>query len=135
MAMKMKKEIGTIDISHVSTPPDKHELETAKYFATLGKNIEFIERSNIPENYRPDIIMDGVEWEIKCPDGNGKHTIQRNFHKAVKQSHFIIFDLRRIRLPEKQCIVELEHEFNVRPYLKKMYIIKKNGELLEYGNH
>lgn len=131
----MGKKIGTIDISQVSTPPYKHELETAKYFASLGKNIEFIEASNIPDNYRPDIKMDGVEWEIKCPDGKGKHTIQRNFHKAAKQSNYIIFDLRRIKLPEKQCISELEHEFRLRPYLKRMYIIKKSGDLLDYSNN
>ena len=33
---------GKIDISALNTPPEKNELETAKYFAALGKDITFI---------------------------------------------------------------------------------------------
>ena len=82
--------------------------------------------------YRPDIVMDGVEWEIKAPTGNGKKTIERNMHKAAKQSKFIIFDLRRISLPEKQCLSQLEREFNERGYLRRLLIIKKDGELMDF---
>ncbi len=64
--------IGTIDISQLNSPPEKTEFETAKYFANLGKNIVFIHPSAIPEQHTPDIIMDGVEWEIKCPIGESK---------------------------------------------------------------
>ena len=47
-------------------------LYTAKFFADKGKNITFICPSSIPEVYRPDILMDGKEWEIKSPIGKGK---------------------------------------------------------------
>ena len=40
--------------------------------AELGKDIVFI------PPHRPDIFMDGVEWEIKCPEGNSKRTIENN---------------------------------------------------------
>ena len=33
---------GIIDISQLNTPPEKHELETAKYFSKLGKDVVFI---------------------------------------------------------------------------------------------
>ena len=129
----MKKEIkGSIDISQLNTPPEKHEFETAKYFADRGKKIVFIKPSAVPGVHTPDILMDGQEWEIKSPDGSSKRTIETNFRKAIKQSRYIIFDLRRIKLPEKNCIAQLEKEFNSRPYLKKLYIIKKNGELITY---
>ena len=129
----MSERKGIIDISALSTPPEKHELTTAKYFAELGKDIVFICPSSIPEVYRPDIKMDGVEWEIKAPTGNGKKTIERNMHKAAKQSKFIIFDLRRIALSEKQCMSQLEREFKERGYLRKLLVIKKNGELQEFS--
>ena len=96
---------GIIDISQLNTPPEKHELATAKFFAERGKDIIFIMASNIPEVHTPDILMDGLEWEIKSPQGKAKRTIETNFRHAVDQSLYIIFDLRRINLPEKQCTI------------------------------
>ena len=123
---------GKIDISALNTPPEKNELETAKYFATLGKDVTFIRPSSIPNQHRPDIEMDGLEWEMKAPTGSGKRNIEYNFRKAVMQSKNIIFDLRHVKIPEQQCIAQLEKEFSERPYLNKLYVIKKNGELLVY---
>lgn len=91
---------GIIDISQLNTPPEKHELDTAKFFSALGKDVVFLKPSSIPNTHTPDILMDGVEWEMKCPQGNGKRTIEENFRKAVKQSKYIIFDLRLIKIPE-----------------------------------
>ena len=123
---------GRIDVSALNTPPEKHEFEVAKYFAELGKNVVFLKPSDIPKTHTPDIKMEGVEWEMKCPVGNGKRTIEYNFRKAVQQSKYIIFDLRHVKIPEKQCISQLEKEFYSRNYLKKLYVIRKNGELLVY---
>ena len=99
----MSNNKGIIDISALSTPPEKHELYTAKFFADKGKNITFICPSSIPEVYRPDILMDGKEWEIKSPIGKGK----------------------------KQCISQLKVEFDKRQYLCRLLIITKTNELLE----
>lgn len=126
----MKK--GRIDVSLLKNPPEKAEFETALYFAEFGKDIVFICPSAIPNQHSPDIIMDGVEWEIKCPIGNSSRTIENNMRKALLQSHNVIFDLRHINLPEKQCVIQLEQQFRIRTQLKKLYIIKKNGELLFY---
>ena len=123
---------GKIDISQRTTPPEKHELNTARYFAAMGKDIIFLEPSGIPKVHTPDILMDGVEWEIKSPDGKSRRTIENNIRDAVKQSHYIIFDLRRIQVPEKTCISQLEKEWKVRPYLKRLYVICKNGKLIKY---
>jgi len=122
---------GIIDISQLQVPPAKHELATARYFADKGKNVVFIKPSNIPDNHRPDILMDGIEWEVKSPQGKAKRTIELNFRKAIKQSQNIIFDLRRINIPEDRCLSELEAEFNQK-HAKRLLVIKKNGELIEY---
>ena len=128
----MEKKTGKIDISQLNTPPEKHEFATAKFFADMGKDVVFLKPSDIPKVHTPDILMDGVEWEIKGPQGGSRKTIEDNFRKAVQQSRYIIFDLRRIKLPEKQCISQLEREFYVRPYLKRLYVICKSGKLLKY---
>lgn len=126
-----KKKSGKIDISKLINPPEKHELGAARFLASLGYDIEFIPPSNIPGVHRPDIIMQGIEWEIKCPKGKGKNTIQKNFKVAVKQSHFIIFDLRRVNIAEEKCISEIEKQMKLRPYMKRLLIVRKNETLLE----
>ena len=124
--------IGKIDISELTVVPEQHEFEVAKFFAALGKTVKFLRPSQIPKTHTPDILMDGLEWEIKSPTGSSKRTIESNFRQAVKQSHYIIFDLRRIKVPEKQCLVQLEREFAMRQYVKRLLVIRKNGDLLEY---
>ena len=120
---------GIIDISKLKNPPEKHELETAKYFADLGYDIEFIPPSNIPEVHRPDIVMDGIEWEIKSPVGKGRRTIIRNLNMATKQSKNIIIDLRRIALPEAICVSQIEKIFCEQLKIKRILVIKKDGVL------
>ena len=122
---------GNIDVSNLDYPPEKHEFETAKFFADMGKDIVFLKPSTIKGEHTPDILMDGFEWEIKSPQGNSKRTVENNFRNAVVQSRYIIFDLRRIRLHDNQCVTKLEKEFRARRYLKKLLIIKKDGTLIE----
>ena len=108
---------------------EKHRKQIA--FDLDTKMLEKYYPSNIPNAHTPDILMDGIEWEIKCPQGKAKRTIETKFRHAIDQSHYIIFDLRRINLPEKQCIAQLEKEFRIR-HAKRLLIITKSEELLEY---
>ena len=124
-------KIGTIDISQLNSPPEKLEFETAKFLLETGKDIVFIRPSSIPNQHRPDILMDGIEWEIKCPIGKSPRTIENNMRKAISQSCFIIFDLRFVKLSEKQCISQLEEQFHSRSKVKKLIIIKKSGEMIK----
>lgn len=126
---------GKVDISKLKNPPEKHELATARYFAELGYEVEFIPPNNTPKMHTPDIVMNGVAWEIKSPIGKSKRTIEQSFRKAVLQSRYIIFDLRRANLHETQCINELKHRFNTKTYVKRLLIIKKDGELLEFSRN
>lgn len=123
---------GHIDISSLNTPPEQAEFETAKFFADLGKDIVFIRPSSIPNQHRPDILMDGVEWEIKCPEGRSKRTIENNIRAAVKQSPNIIIDLRRIKIPEKRCLSEIENNFKTKPDIKRIIVITKELILIEF---
>ena len=130
----MKKPgIGIIDTSKLRVFPEDHEYETARYFADRGYDIEFIPPSNSPNIHTPDFIMDGVAWEVKCPTGKSKRTIENNFRKAILQSDNIIFDLRRSGLPDDKTIPELERRFDQKGNVKRLMIITKNGVLLRYS--
>lgn len=53
---------------------------------------------------------------------------------SIGSSKNIIFDLRHVKTPEHQCIAQLEKEFSECPYLNKLYVIKRNGDLLVSTN-
>ena len=118
-------ERGKIDISQLKNPPEKAEFEVAKVFSDLGKDVVFIPPSSIPYQRRPDILMDGVEWEIKCPEGNSKRTIENNIRSAEKQSGYIIIDLRRIKLSEQRCLSDIELNFKTKIRIKRIIVITK----------
>lgn len=128
---------GNIDISSLNSPPEQAEFETAKFFAAMGKDITFIRPSSIPNQHRPDIKMDGIEWEIKCPEGSSKRTIENCIRSAEKQSSSIIIDLRRIKLPEHRCLKDIENNFFTKPRIKRIMVITKEKEIITYtkNNH
>ena len=55
--------------------PESHEIATALKLATAGHQVEFLVPSNLPGVRTPDLLIDGLEWEMKSPRGAGKHTI------------------------------------------------------------
>lgn len=121
---------GIIDYSALNKEPYEHEKAIARFFAEKGKNVIFLKPSNIQDVYTPDICMDGVEWEMKSPNGNSRRTIRRNLHKASKQSRNIIFDLSRIGIPQEDCIRELKSAFESSKHIRNMLIITKERELI-----
>ena len=127
----MKKiQSGKIDISELNTPPEKHEFETAKYFANKGFDVAFLKPSNIKGTNNPDFLLLGKIWEIKSPIGKSRRTYEDNLKKAIKQSGNIIFDLRRLdQISEKLCINILK-KYKSLLAIKILLIIKRNGKLL-----
>ena len=111
-------------------PPEKHEYETARYFANRGLDIKFISPSDIKGTNNPDFMMVGRIWEVKSPIGSNLRTYEDALKKALKQSENIIFDLRRLRnVDEEKCINRLVRMANL-PRLKTLLIISRDGRLL-----
>ena len=80
----------------------------------------------------PDVGMNGVTWEIKSPTGGGKYTIKHTLQNAKHQSSNIIVDLRRCKLSDNQAVKELEHHFSLSKRLRRMKVITKAEEILDY---
>ena len=112
---------------------EAHESATIVYFTELGYDIELIPRSNMQGIHKPDIIMDGFEWEIKSPKGSGKWLMKNTLQKAKEQSENVIIDLRRVKLKQEKCIADLKREFNYSKRIKRIKVILKNGQLLEFN--
>ena len=67
----------------------EHESATVVFLTDLGYDIELIPRSQTEGVHKPDIIMDGLMWEMKAPKGDGKWVItkSRSIIDLSKQKH------------------------------------------------
>lgn len=110
-----------------------NENATVVFLTEQGYNVELIPASNIKGIHTPDIIMDGLKWEMKAPIGEGKQLMENTIQKALKQSENIIVDLRHTKRHQIKCLRELEKQFRKTKRLKKLKIITKAGIILDFS--
>ena len=92
---------------------EDHEYETVKLLLSLGYDIELIPPSQIKGLRMPDLMMQGIPWEMKAPKGDGKNTVRHTLQNAGHQATNIIVDLRRCRLSEDYALKELDYYFHI----------------------
>ena len=97
----------------------------------MGSDVELIPKSEKKGIRTPDIIMDGLKWEMKSPKGEGKYLMQNTIQKAVKQSKNVIVDLRRVKRSQERCLKELEKEFDNSRSLRRLKVITKSRKILD----
>ena len=124
-----KNKIGRVSLGKVK--PEKHEYDTFYFLASHGFNIEIIKPSNIPKTKSPDVLLDGVIWEIKSPTGSGNSTIGRQFHKASKQADRLILDLRRVNILASKAESQAKSRFSKATNIRRLLLITKDGRLLD----
>jgi contact-dependent growth inhibition (CDI) system CdiA-like toxin len=110
-------------------PPEKHELETAGFFANMGKDVEFLPPSRTKGSKTPDIKMDGVLWEIKSPVGKSKNTIFNALRRGVKQSANVIIDLRLAKVSDERAVKDLELSISRVKSVKRVMLITKAAKI------
>ena len=98
----------------------------------MGYDIELIPRSQIKYYRTPDIMMNGIPWELKAPKGDGKYTAQNTMQNAAGQSRNVIVDLRRCKMSEALAIKEFQREYRESKSIKRMKIVKKDAEILDF---
>ena len=122
---------GKIDISALYYPPERHEYETARFFAKLGFDIVFVKPRSIKGSHDPDFFMKGRNWETKSPKIYSKSSFEYNFKKAQKQSEHIIFDLRRLSIIDSRKYLKELIKWSDATKIKTLLIITKDGKLLD----
>ena len=109
-----------------------HEYATVELLLDLGYDIELIPQSQIKYYRAPDMMMSGVPWEIKAPEGSSSKTIKHNIQNALQQSNNVIIDLRRCGLTEEQAIKDIERQFKLSKRLRRIKVVLKSKEILDY---
>lgn len=133
----MDKKVKKSNTVHVivptghPNPPEPHEIDVAwilaRFFSTT---VEFLIPIDDYKRKTADIIMLGVEWEIKSPTGKSKNTIGYQFRRASKQSKFIIFDGRRTSIDDAKIKDRIRFEMAKRTTIKRVIFITKSSEVL-----
>lgn len=134
MDVMTKKRTGIIIV-----PPgvfvSVQEKLTVDYLVTqLGHDVLF----QVPSRRRgvktPDIEMEGVKWEIKSPSGRSPRTIENNLRAALKQSRYIILDLRNMdgRIPTDRLLRDAEYRFRHAKTIKYLMVITRQGKHIDF---
>lgn len=109
-----------------------HENATVVFLTGQGFDVELLPPVQRKGARTPDIRMRGLDWEVKCPVSNGKYTIEHSFRAALKQSPYIIFDIRSSKIPQEKCVAEIERRFRNFKKVKRVMIITKQQKLLDF---
>ena len=111
---------------------EKHEYKTILLFTEMGIDIELIPKSNKKGVHTPDIIMEGLKWELKSPRGSGRWLLENTLQRAVKQSPNVIIDLDRIKIHQIKCLQELEKQFYKSKGAKQLKVIMKTKKIVDF---
>lgn len=81
----------------------------------------------------PDIVFDGLEWEMKAPNGSSKKTIEKNVRRACEQSSNVVFDSKRLKgLPDEAVEQELRSCANGRVReLKHLIFVNRHRKVID----
>lgn len=115
--------------------PERYEKMTVDFLSIkLRTNITFLVPRRNKGAKTVDISMDGYEWEIKCPEGRSKRTIENNLRTALKQSAYIILDTRLMdgRVPKDKRLHEIELHFERAKAIKRLLVITRDGDIVDF---
>ena len=102
MGKKKSKRENTSNVvipNNHPNPPEPHEIDIAMILSRhYQTTVEFMVPVDDYKRKSADIIMLGVEWEIKSLNGDSKSTIGNQFRNASRQAKNIILDSRRTKL-------------------------------------
>lgn len=128
--MAEKQRQGKLTQNHVHLK--EHEYATVKLFLEQGYDVELIPPSRIKGLRMPDIMLQGVPWEMKSPQGDGKKTIKNTIQNASHQSEYIIVDLRRCKISDDKALKDIDRYFKLSRRLKRLKVVTKDQKILDF---
>ncbi len=109
--------------------PWPHELRVARILATAGHVVEFLPVRNIKT---ADILLDGIEYEIKSPLTNKPDKLERVIKRALRQSKNIIYDSSRIKnMRDDNLRRFLIDKARQQSQIGELIFITKRGQIID----
>lgn len=109
-----------------------HELKTARALSAAGYTVEFLRGTEGHRLTKSDVVINGNVWEMKSPESDKLKTVEKNIRRALHQSHYIVFDSRRMkRLDNARIEPEVRKWANQLPGVTRLLYIARNGEVVK----
>lgn len=108
--------------------PWPHELRTARTLALAGYRVDFLPESSL---LSADILLDGVEFEMKAPKTDKTESLEQLIRKALKQSPNIIIDSFRMKMNDDVAKRFLIRKCQEQKQIKRMLFITKKREIID----
>lgn len=134
---------GTIPEVHHSNDWTDAEKLSADILGSIGFKVDPISRSLEFKNRKPDFSLNGIDWEMKNPTGNGFLTVYNQFKKAVygssntvnPQSDKLIITNVDNNMTFKELVdgVNRVLEENAFPEIKEIIALGRDGEFLRWN--
>ena len=106
-----------------------HELRVAEILAAAGHRVDFVEESYM---HSADILLDGLEFEIKSPRSPSTNSLEHLLKKALKQSPNIIIDTSRMKDGRDDNTRRfLAAQRKARKQIKRLIMISKRGAIID----
>lgn len=119
---------GRIEIP-IGMRPWPQEMRVAEILASRVHEVEFLVKGTVKT---ADILLDGVEFEIKSPKTDKANSLEHIIKSALEQSPNIIIDISRMRRANNIQIRRfLVTQARVRKRIKKMLFITKDGQVID----
>ena len=128
MKKAISKKHGRIIIPG-ATYPWPHEMRVARILSDAGNVVEFIPRSSVKT---ADILLNGVEFEIKSPMTDKTNSLEHILKKGLKQSSNLLIDSSRLENSVEQKLFSfLTSQARKRTRLKRLLFITKSGKIVD----
>ena len=103
-------------------------MRVAEILTMAGHDIKFLEESSL---HTADILLDGIEFEIKSPKSANTNSLEHLLKKALKQSPNIIIDTSRMKNSRDDSVRKfLVSQIKSRKQIKKLIMITKRGQII-----
>ena len=76
---KYRNNTGSVDLNGIK--PWSHEKATAYSLAKSGYAVVFKKESKRYKTQTADVLLDGVPWEFKAPNGKKLSSVERNLRR------------------------------------------------------
>jgi len=128
----MSKKLEGAVIIPSNTNVWEHEMKTAQALADTGNMVQFISKNDGLRIKSPDIMINGVIFEMKSPKSDKLSAVERNLKRAYHQSVNIVFDSRRMkRLSDRAIEKELVKQCSLTKKIKRLLFVNRKGKVAE----
>lgn len=113
--------------------PEEHEIDVAWILARHYRCVvEFLQPTAGYKMKTPDIVMNGVMWEIKSPTGSSRRLMIQYQFKGLKQSRNLIVDMRRTKLDDELVQKQIRIEISRHGRVGKILCITKTNRVIAF---